>query len=69
MAQHHGQMDEGRIAALIELHIGAAHAHIVDFDYQLVGAGGGDRTVLDADIAFAVKSRDFHNLLRSFTVV
>ena len=39
VAQHHGQLNEGRAVAMEKLHVGAADAHIADLDHHLVGAG------------------------------
>ena len=60
-------MNEGRYrAGLEELHIGAADANVVDFDYQLVFLGLGNGLFNDSCVFFSIQCDCFHFGFDSF---
>ena len=60
MAENHGELDEGRIAALVELHVGAANAAVLNLHQHLAGANLGDGLFLNAKVFLTVKNACFH---------
>ena len=62
VAKDHGELNKGRHrTGLIEFHICAADAHVVDLHDQLVGAGGGHGPVNDPDVLLSIQCDCFHN--------
>ena len=60
VSEDHRELDKGGIVAVVELHVRAADADVVDLHNELVGSGMGNGALLQPEIPFSVQCHCFH---------